>query len=227
MNPLQIEEFAELLLSGNRSAAEATVLHWKKAGANQLALFEQLFTPALEHIALLAEARRIGMAEERLGYGLCQWLLCRHEPAEPLEGSGARLVSRKAMLLGLDVEPHDLGMRMDACMFKERGWTTRMYGPVLPLEHAVFGAMQWTPDAVCLHADSPESLPAARAYAEKLLILPWAPSVLLSGRAASLPDLRSLARGEAAIVRSLLELDLWLAEAERELEVETFNETTG
>ncbi|ASS67138.1 MULTISPECIES: hypothetical protein [unclassified Paenibacillus] len=227
MNPLQIEEFAELLLSGNRSAAEATVLHWKKNGANQLALLQQLFSPALGHIALLAESRRIGMAEERLGHGLCQWLLCRHEPAEPLQGGGAQFLSRKAMLLGLDGEPHDLGMRMDASMFKERGWMTRMYGSVLPLEHAVFGAMQWTPDAVCLHADSPESLPAARAYAEKLLNLPWAPSVLLSGRAASLPGLPSLARGEAAIVRSLLDLDLWLAEAEREQEVEAFSETTG
>ncbi|QJC53687.1 hypothetical protein HGI30_20565 [Paenibacillus albicereus] len=218
MSQLVIEDFSELLLSGNHAAAQELVRSWMDRGANQLSLFQQLFAPALAHIGGLGASGRISAADEQLACGVFQWLLCKVEQPNPEPPRSARKAPLpRAMLLGVEGEEHDHGLRMAASLFRERGWDTRQYGASLTLEQALASAIRWSPDLVCLTASKSDQLPALRTYAESFCQLPAGPAVLVSGRLARLLDLQPLLP-RTIVARDYLELYAFLAETPASLE---------
>ncbi|MFB9329322.1 B12-binding domain-containing protein [Paenibacillus aurantiacus] len=200
-----VEELAELLLTGNHGAVMDWMDRHRESGASRLFLYDRLLTPAMRHIGELWENNMISVADEHLASGVCDWVL---ERVGPLPGERRRF---RAMLLCAEGEQHDLGLKMCAGVFREHDWDTRYYGPNLPLEYAMAGALSYKPDVVAISLTIQHQIVQLRAYVEAFLQLIPKPAVLVGGRLLlGGLDLRPHVPEATVLLGDLFELSDWL-----------------
>lgn len=199
-----VEEIAELLLSGRHAAVLERLDRYREGGANRLFLYERLLGSAMRHIGELWENNMISVADEHLASGVCDWML---EKLSPIPGEHRRF---RAMLLCPEGEQHDLGLKMCAGIFREHDWSTRYYGPNLPLEYAMAGALGYKPDVIALSFTMQHQIVQLRAYVEAFLQLMPQPAVLIGSRLVGELDLRPHLPEETVLLDDLFALSDWL-----------------
>ncbi|TYP70250.1 cobalamin B12-binding domain-containing protein [Paenibacillus methanolicus] len=206
---LAVEEIAELMLAGRHRAVMDQLERYRESGANRLFLYDRLLKPAMRHIGELWENNLISVADEHLASGVCEWVL---ERLGPLPDDSRRF---RAMLLCTEGELHDLGLKMCAGIFREHRWDTRYYGPNLPLEYAMAGALHYKPDVIAMSLTMQHQLVQLRSYADAFLQLMPRPAVVVGSRLVGELDLRPHVPNETVLLGDLFELSDWLARFER------------
>ncbi|WP_166245760.1 cobalamin B12-binding domain-containing protein [Paenibacillus turpanensis] len=204
-----IESFTELLLNGDQTAAWEAITENREAGKNSLFIYERLLGHSMKYIGQLWEHNLISVADEHLASATCDITLTRYssqmtKPPKPN--------APKAMLLCLEGEEHYLGLKMVACYLREEGWDVRFYGPNLPLEFALIGAMNWKPDMIGISTSIVYHLPKLAEYVETFEALHHQPLVMVGGRLVNKYDLRPYCSDKTALIGDLLELTYWLPE---------------
>ncbi|ALC92853.1 hypothetical protein AM500_16665 [Bacillus sp. FJAT-18017] len=199
-----MQEYVNYLLDGNERLAiqflERNQFRSKKE------IFEEIITPAMQHIGQLWEMNKITVADEHLATGICDYLISRLYPPAQQEETPK---SKKAMFFCVEGERHYLGLKMANLLFEESGWETRYYGPDLPLEYAVAKAENWKPDVVGISVSIVYNLPIVKDYITSLTSLKQPPKVLVGGRIASKYQ-SSLSLSKVEIFEGLTELETWL-----------------
>ncbi|MBM7840398.1 methanogenic corrinoid protein MtbC1 [Alkalihalobacillus xiaoxiensis] len=199
--------FVEALLAGDEDAAWDCVCRLSEAGFNSISLYENVFTKAMTQIGFLWEQNKVTIAEEHLATSTCNFVLTRYHHymrkwSKPKNG-------KTMMLLCLDQEQHDLGVKMCACLLEEHGWTTRLLGASVPLEQAELMGEKWQPDAIALSVSIPYHARGLDLYVNTLEKLPHKPTLLIGGRLVSMYDLRPLCTEQTILIKNLSELQQW------------------
>ncbi|NBD24480.1 cobalamin B12-binding domain-containing protein [Paenibacillus glycinis] len=203
---MEIEWFAEQLISGSIESCWEKLLRFMDAGANSLFIYEQVLTSAMRYIGSLWEQNLISVADEHLASGLCDILITRYGMAV----NQAPANGLKAMFLCVEGETHDLGLKIVGALFREHGWDTRSYGVGLPLELAVASGMNWRPDVIGLSVSMAANLPAARTYEESLAELFHGPTIMIGGRQAGAYAALRQSSERLVLATSLLDVGEWL-----------------
>lgn len=198
-------EFANLLLDGNETAAVQLVKD--HSHLSRIQLFEELFTPAMQHVGDLWENNEITVADEHLASVVCDFILSTLYPLEQHPESENR---KKAMLLCVEGEQHYLGLKMVNSLFDQQGWETHYLGPNLPLEYAIKKAELWKPEVICLSVSIVYHLPKVKKYIDALSSLPNHPVILLGGRIVSQYDISPYSSGNTEIMYDLKSVENWL-----------------
>ncbi|MET3576747.1 cobalamin B12-binding domain-containing protein [Bhargavaea ullalensis] len=201
------EALASCLLEGDADQAWACVQRHPEL--SRRAVYQDLLTPAMQHVGHLWETNQITVADEHLATATCDFILSKFAFGRNEKPSAGR-----AMFLCLDGEQHYLGLKMVDSLFREQGWETKYFGPSLPLEFALQTAESWKPDVIGLSVSIVYHLPKLKEYAEAFAALPNKPVILLGGRLAGLYDLRSYITEHTVILRDLPETEEWLADHE-------------
>ncbi|MFD2613277.1 cobalamin B12-binding domain-containing protein [Paenibacillus gansuensis] len=205
---LEAERFAEQLLSGNQSEAWAMIAGLHAAGKNSLYIYDRVITSALRYIGELWEQNQITVADEHLATATCDLIILQysaflnHTPTQ----------AKKAMMLCIEGEQHDVGLKLAAQMFKEAGWETRFYGANLPLEHILTSAIQWQPHVIGLSVSIVYHLPRLSAYITTFEKMYHHPTVMVGGRLTETYDLRSYGSENTLFMRNLFEIQQWISE---------------
>lgn len=200
------ENFAEHLLDGGKEEALQMLKHYKTSGSNSLYLYDRIITPAMHYIGHLWEQNLISVADEHLATGLCDQVMSEFMTDLPM--SPAKQL--RAMFFCVENEEHNLGVKIVASMFRERGWEVRNYGANLPIDYAMITAFQWKPQVIGISVSLLSNLPRVYEYIEAIQKLTHGPTVLIGGRIAyqyisndRLPD-------NVRVVQHILELHDWL-----------------
>lgn len=208
---IESENYAELLIAGNYEQAWQQVKEYASAGRNSLFVYEKILTRAMRHIGDLWENNLITVADEHLASGVCEFIVNRYSAEwEAALKSPASGRARKAMLLCLEGEEHELGLKMVASTFREAGWQVRCYGASLPLEFAMLSASAWKPDLIGLSLSMTYLLPKLTGYIEAFEAMYNRPSVMVGGRLAGLMDLSPYCTETTILIRDLVELQNWI-----------------
>ncbi|MGP1908349.1 cobalamin B12-binding domain-containing protein [Metabacillus sp. JX24] len=198
-------KLAGLLLDGNER--EAVQLVKDHSHLSRIELFEELFTPAMQHVGDLWENNEITVADEHLASVVCDFILSTLYPLEQHPESENR---NKAMLLCVEGEQHYLGLKMVNGLFDQQGWETHYLGPNLPLEYALKKAELWKPEVICLSVSIVYHLPNVKKYIDALSALPNHPAILLGGRIVGQYDISPYCSGNTEIMYDLKSVDNWL-----------------
>ncbi|MCM3708063.1 MULTISPECIES: cobalamin B12-binding domain-containing protein [Cytobacillus] len=199
----QAETFASLLLEGNAGKVWEEIR--KYPHLTRIEVYQNLITPAMQHIGHLWETNQITVADEHLATATCDFVLSKlayqHEK---------RSSPQKAMFLCLDGEQHYIGLKMVNSLFEEHGWETKYFGPSLPLEYALKTAKEWKPSVIGMSVSIVYHLPKLKEYAEAFAKLPHKPAVILGGRLAGKYDLLPYSSDRTVILKDLPETKNWL-----------------
>ncbi|KKI88909.1 cobalamin-binding protein [Bacillus sp. SA1-12] len=198
------ETLASLLLEGNTSKVWGFIQK-NHPELSRLQVYQNLITPAMQHIGLLWERNQITVADEHLATATCDFVLSRLA-----YGREKRQSAQKAMFLCLDGEQHYIGLKMVNSIFEEHGWETKYFGPSLPLEYALNTAKVWMPNVIGLSVSIVYHLLKLKEYTEEFSKLPHKPAVLLGGRLAVKYDLLPYCSQNTVILRDLSETKEWL-----------------
>jgi methanogenic corrinoid protein MtbC1 len=197
------ETLASFLLEGDSEKV------WEHIHEHQhlsrLEVYQNLITPAMQHIGFLWETNKITVADEHLATAICDFVLSKLAYNRDKIDSG-----QKAMFLCLDGEQHYIGLKMVNSLFEENGWETKYYGPSLPLEYALKTALEWKPNVIGLSVSIVYHLPKLKEYAAEFAKLLHKPAVLLGGRLAGKYDLVPYCAEDTVILRDLPETMEWL-----------------
>lgn len=199
----QAEILASLLLEGNSVKVWENIQ--KHPELSRIEVYQNLITPAMQHIGHLWETNQITVADEHLATATCDFVL-----SKLAYQSEKRQSSQKAMFLCLDGEQHYIGLKMVNSLFEEHGWETKYFGPSLPLEYALKTAKDWKPSIIGLSVTIVYHLPKLKEYAEAFAKLPYKPAVILGGRLAGKYDLQPYCSDRTVILKDLPETKKWL-----------------
>lgn len=199
----QAEVLASLLLEGNSVKVWENIR--KHPELSRIEVYQNLITPAMQHIGHLWETNQITVADEHLATATCDFVL-----SKLAYQSEKRQSSQKAMFLCLDGEQHYIGLKMVNSLFEEHGWETKYFGPSLPLEYALKTAKDWKPSIIGLSVTIVYHLPKLKEYAEAFAKLPYKPAVILGGRLAGKYDLQPYCSDRTVILKDLPETKKWL-----------------
>ncbi|MCM3597075.1 cobalamin-dependent protein [Metabacillus idriensis] len=205
MKNSQALEFAQLLLNSDEHAAVQLLKAHSHLSRTQL--FEELITPAMQHVGELWENNEITVADEHLASVVCDFILSTLYP--PMQNSASE-GRKKAMLLCVEGEQHYLGLKMVNSLFEEKGYETHYLGPNLPLEYAIKKAELWKPEVICLSISIVYHLPNIKKYVDALAALPNHPVILIGGRIVNQYDLHPYCSGQAEIMYDVKAVENWL-----------------
>jgi MerR family transcriptional regulator, light-induced transcriptional regulator len=204
----ETEQLAETMLSGDYSKSWEIIQKQFSAKRNSLYIYDKLLTDAMRYIGQLWEHNAISVADEHLASAVCDRLITQYSELQPADTSSRK----KAMFLCMEGEQHYLGLKMVSSFFQECGWSTRFYGPNLPLEYALISALSWKPDVVGLSVSMVYPLPKLADYIRAFEQLHHKPTVLVGGRLVGKYDLPSHGSKRTVFITDLLELQQWMRE---------------
>lgn len=199
-------EFADILLKGN------SVLAWEYINQHKdqeiLTIYENIITPAMNHIGSLWEANEITVADEHIATAVCDFILSRISSIHLSRHSSTP--RKRAMFLCLEGEQHYLGLKMANFLFIDHGWETKYFGPNLPLEYARHTAEEWNPDVIGLSVSIVTNLPQLKSYCDQLEAISPSATIFVGGRLGVKYDLTSHISRNARIVGDITSLSDWL-----------------
>lgn len=197
-------ELANYFLQGNHSAALTLLSKKKHLPSSQV--FHQFITPAMQYIGELWEENRITVADEHLATGVCDFVLSRLYDWQGADTDNGK----KVMLLCIEGEQHDIGLKMASTLFVEHGWEVKFFGPNLPLEYAIQTAREWKPDAIALSVSIVYHLSKLKSYRDEFAALPNRPKMIIGGRLVRMYDLSPYCAEETVFVEDITSLTHWL-----------------
>ena len=152
--------YLEAIRSGDRRRAFQVIDEARDAGLDLAAIYLGVFQPALREIGCLWQNNELTVAEEHLATAITQAAMARaYERAFTWRTDA----SRRLLAACVDVERHEVGLRMLCDLLDLEGWHTTYLGATVPIESLVAMVRRLRPDVVALSAALSAHLPRLRA----------------------------------------------------------------
>src|SRR5690606_6446315 len=120
--------------AGDRRAAFRAIDAAHEGGLDVGCIYLDVFQPALREIGRLWQENEITVADEHLATAITQAAMLRlYERAYEWEQDGGPTLVAACV----DVERHEVGLRMLCDLLELRGWRTRYLGAAVPVEGLV------------------------------------------------------------------------------------------
>jgi methanogenic corrinoid protein MtbC1 len=185
-------EFLNLLLSGEREAAQRLILDADDVGIPLVRLFDDILRPALLETGELWERGIITVGQEKEISAFCRDLIAllgsRHRMESPADPTAL-------VAACVEGEYHELGLRMITAILRERGYLVHYLGPSVDARFLVERVTARRPAAVLLTAVQAERRVALISTLEALqqIDIPgYTPEILVGGAgvppASDMPD---------------------------------------
>ena len=203
------DAYREALLLGVASVAERVVGEAIDAGLSELAIDEEILTPAMRVVGDLWAAGEISIADEHLATSISFRIIALQHERFRVAASRA---SKRVLLAAVEGERHILGLEMAANALMHAGYDVRMLGADVPLHEIGPAVARHKPAVLGLTMSRPSAAAAAHAAIAAARDASPAVGVLLGGTCAT--DVRSGAPGVAVCthVSDVLELTDALAQ---------------
>jgi len=224
MNVATIDSFTTALLAGDQDTSWSIINDCVKEGQTTDFIFHQLVTPSMFKVGSLWQENEISVADEHLATSTCDFILARYkfEILLPRIQHKEKIMG-KALFFCVENEEHDLGIRMTAQLFEEKGFEVRMMGANLPLEYVATMVTDWEPKVVGVSASMLEQGKSVPAYIQGLMEVLKEAELLIGGRYLSLSTEETFdsITNRVTMIRSPENLKLWMNEYDgRESELE-------
>lgn len=179
--PELLAAYLDAVVSGSRARATEVVRDARDAGLDIRGVYLEIFQPALREVGRLWQENRITVADEHLATAITQSLMARLY-GELFEAAGAP--ERTLIAACVDVERHEVGLRMVCDLLEMAGWDTTYLGSTVPAPALVDMVAERRPDAVALSVSLEPHLPnLKRAIAEiRARLAGSAPVIMVGGR---------------------------------------------
>jgi len=167
--------------AGDRRAAFRAIDEAHEGGLDVGCIYLDVFQPALREVGRLWQENEITVADEHLATAITQAAMMRlYERAYAWDADGGPTLVAACV----DVERHEVGLRMLCDLLELRGWSTRYLGAAVPVEGLVAMVRGAPPDAIALSATIAPHLPRLRAAiaAIREALGDAAPPILVGGR---------------------------------------------
>jgi len=165
--------------SGDRRSAFQIIDTARDAGLDLAGIYLGIFQPALREIGCLWQNNELTVAEEHLATAITQAAMARAYDSAFTWRTDA---SRRLLAACVDVERHEVGLRMLCDLLDLEGWHTTYLGAAVPIESLVAMVRQLRPDVVALSAALSAHLPRLRAMVEAIRdTLGYARSITIVG----------------------------------------------
>ena len=142
------ERYLQTLLAGDRRRAREVVNDAREAGMELRQLYLEVFQPAMWQIGQLWQSNQISVADEHLATAITQMCMANlYAELFDLSGGGH---GRTLIAACVDVERHEMGLRMLCDLLEMVGWDTTFLGATVPAEGLVDMVRERAPDVVAL-----------------------------------------------------------------------------
>ncbi len=203
-------ELAQLLIDGNQDDSWALIEQECEESNESLFIYEEIFTPAMQHIGYLWETNKITVADEHLATATCDYLLARYS-WEKRKKQQIPPNGKKAMFLCVENEQHYLGLKMASQLFFEYGWEIKFHGPNLPLEYVLKAAQESKANVICLSFSILYHAEHLSPYIEALEKLPNQPVVIVGGRLLDQYEFHRYGSDRTIFHKKLEDVKKWLS----------------
>lgn len=210
-----VTDFTHVLLDGDQDRAWEYVIHEVEKGTSTEDIFYKLLTPAMVEIGQKWQENEISVADEHLATTTCDFTLARykHEILLPRIKNQEQDQGR-ALFFCVEKEEHDLGIRMIAQIFEEKGYEVRLMGANLPVEFVLTMAVNWEPGVIGMSASMLKQGERVPTYIQRLMERFDNTELLIGGRFLTLPDrlLDKADDSKVTIIQEGSELTAWLSD---------------
>lgn len=151
--------YVRAVLAGDRPKATELVRLARAGGADIRTVYLELFQPSLREVGRLWRENRVSVAQEHLATAITQSLMAR------LYGelfAEARPGGRSVIAACVDVERHEVGLRMVCDLLELEGWDTSYLGATVPAESLAALVESHAPDVVALSISLGQHVPRLR-----------------------------------------------------------------
>lgn len=176
-----LRDYLQAVRAGDRRAAFQAIDAAHDGGLDVGCIYLDVFQPALREVGRLWQENEITVADEHLATAITQAAMVRlYERAYDREEDGGPTLVAACV----DVERHEVGLRMLCDLLELRGWRTRYLGAAVPTDGLVAMVRAHPPDAVALSTSIAPHLPRLRAAiaAIRAALGDAAPPILVGGR---------------------------------------------
>lgn len=142
-----LDAYLEAVVAGSRARATGVIGDARAAGLDIRGVYMEIFQPALREVGRLWQESRITVADEHLATAITQSLMAQLY-AELFEAAEAP--ERTLIAACVDVERHEVGLRMVCDLLEMAGWDTTYLGSTVPATALVDMVEERRPDAVAL-----------------------------------------------------------------------------
>ena len=174
--------YLDAVRAGDRRRAFRVIDEAHEGGLDVGAIYLEVFQPALREVGRLWQENAISVADEHLATAITQAAMVRlYERAYAWEADGGPTLVAACV----DVERHEVGLRMLCDLLELRGWRTRYLGAAVPADSLVAMVRTHPPDAIALSATIAPHLPRVRDVIRAIreALGDAAPPILVGGRA--------------------------------------------
>ncbi|WP_227396899.1 cobalamin B12-binding domain-containing protein [Jeotgalibacillus aurantiacus] len=218
---LSTAKFTEALLNGDQDACWSMVQECVNAGQTTEQIYYHVMTPAMVEIGRLWQENEISVADEHLATTTCDFTMSRykHEVLLP-RIQGQPQDQGRALFFCVEQEEHDLGIRMIAQIFEEKGYLVRMMGANLPVEYALSMAVNWEPDVMGVSASMIKQGEKVPSYIQRLMERFPSVELLIGGRFLTYPEqsLQNVPEERVTLIKDGNGLTSWFAGRNRKEE---------
>jgi methanogenic corrinoid protein MtbC1 len=151
--------------SGDRRRAFEIIEAARDAGLDLGGIYLGIFQPALREIGCLWQNNELTVAEEHLATAITQAAMAR---AYERAFSWRTDASRRLIAACVDIERHEVGLRMLCDLLDLEGWHTTYLGSTVPVESLVAMVRRQRPEVVALSAALSPHLPRVRAMIDAI-----------------------------------------------------------
>lgn len=173
--------YLDAVLAGDRSRAGEVTAQARAEGMDIRTLYLEVYQPVLREVGRLWAENRITVAEEHLATAITQSLMSRMYDELFRQPRAQR---RSLIAACVDVERHEMGLRMVCDLLELEGWNTVYLGATVPVGSLVQMVRQRRPDVVALSVALAPHLPrlrhTIRALREELGVA--VPLIMVGGR---------------------------------------------
>lgn len=176
-----LDTYLEAIRGGDRRRAFQIIDTARDNGLDLGGIYVGVFQPALREIGRLWQENQISVADEHLATAITQAAMAR---AYERAFAWRTATGRTLIAACVDVERHEVGLRMLCDLLDLEGWHTTYLGSSVPVESLVSMVQRRRPDVVALSAALSPHLPRVRAMIDAVNMTLGAsrPIIIVGGR---------------------------------------------
>ncbi|WP_421918103.1 cobalamin B12-binding domain-containing protein [Marinifilum sp.] len=140
------QKFFDSLLYGNRTICSQLIKEQVKQDIDIKDLYENVMKPSLYKIGELWELNKISVATEHLASAIVEAILNELYP----ELITAPKKEKKAIVLCVENEQHQIGIKMVSDIFEANGWHSYFLGANTPIKELIKFAKITNPDLIAI-----------------------------------------------------------------------------
>jgi methanogenic corrinoid protein MtbC1 len=176
-----LSSYLGAIREGDRRRAFEIIDNARSSGLDLGTLYVGVFQPALREIGRLWQENQISVADEHLATAITQAAMARaYEGAFTWRSTEGRTLVAACV----DIERHEVGLRMLCDLLDLEGWHTTYLGATVPVESLVAMVQRRRPDVLALSVALSPHLPRLRAVidAVKQALGDDRPLIIVGGR---------------------------------------------